>query len=116
MIGTEDEPGLIPRTCYDLFQRIEKMTTATTTFTVKISYFEIYNEHVYDLLLPVITEPPTPLKWQIQPSLLHSPVFRGRLLVTAVIEIQGRQDENGKEKTRPNDSDKREILDRNKVY
>ncbi|KAK9372702.1 P-loop containing nucleoside triphosphate hydrolase protein [Lipomyces chichibuensis] len=67
MIGTEDEPGLIPRTCYDLFQRIEKMTTATTTFTVKISYFEIYNEHVYDLLLPVITEPPTPLKVRESP-------------------------------------------------
>ncbi|KAK9446765.1 P-loop containing nucleoside triphosphate hydrolase protein [Limtongia smithiae] len=50
MLGTEDEPGIIPRTCYDLFHRIEKMTTPTTTFTVKVSYFEIYNEHVFDLL------------------------------------------------------------------
>ncbi|KAK9320801.1 P-loop containing nucleoside triphosphate hydrolase protein [Lipomyces orientalis] len=67
MNGTDREPGLIPRTCYDLFQRIEKMTTATMTFTVKISYFEIYNEHVYDLLLPVTTDPPTPLKVRESP-------------------------------------------------
>ncbi|KAJ8099721.1 P-loop containing nucleoside triphosphate hydrolase protein [Lipomyces tetrasporus] len=67
MNGTDEEPGLIPRTCYDLFRRIEKMTTATMTFTVKISYFEIYNEHVYDLLLPVITDPPTPLKVRESP-------------------------------------------------
>ncbi|KAK9370988.1 P-loop containing nucleoside triphosphate hydrolase protein [Lipomyces kononenkoae] len=67
MIGTDDEPGLIPRTCYDLFQRIEKLTTATTTFTVKISYFEIYNEHVYDLLLPTVAESPTPLKVRESP-------------------------------------------------
>ncbi|KAK9236347.1 P-loop containing nucleoside triphosphate hydrolase protein [Lipomyces kononenkoae] len=67
MIGTEGEPGLIPRTCYDLFQRIEKLTTTTTTFTVKISYFEIYNEHVYDLLLPTVAEAPAPLKVRESP-------------------------------------------------
>ncbi|KAK9459852.1 P-loop containing nucleoside triphosphate hydrolase protein [Lipomyces oligophaga] len=54
MIGTPEEPGIIPQTCNDLFQRIEKMTTATTSFTVKVSYFEIYNEHVFDLLAPTV--------------------------------------------------------------
>ncbi|KAK9476083.1 P-loop containing nucleoside triphosphate hydrolase protein [Lipomyces japonicus] len=66
MIGTEDELGIIPRTCYDLFQRIERLTTATTTFTVKVSYFEIYNEHVYDLLASQ-TGQPTPLKIRESP-------------------------------------------------
>ncbi|KAK9469051.1 P-loop containing nucleoside triphosphate hydrolase protein [Lipomyces arxii] len=67
MIGTEDEPGIIPRTCFDLFERIEHMTTATTSFTVKVSYFEIYNEHVYDLLVPHPAEQPVPLKVRESP-------------------------------------------------
>ncbi|KAJ9660861.1 hypothetical protein H2201_006753 [Coniosporium apollinis] len=50
MMGTPDAPGLIPRTCQELFHRIENDPTPNTTYNVHVSYLEIYNEHVRDLL------------------------------------------------------------------
>ena len=52
MMGTPAQPGLIPRTCEDLFQRIESSTSPNISYTVRVSYFEVYNEHVRDLLTP----------------------------------------------------------------
>ncbi|MCJ1381247.1 Kinesin [Xylographa soralifera] len=52
MMGTPTQPGLIPRTCEDLFQRIESSTSPHVSYTVRVSYFEVYNEHVRDLLAP----------------------------------------------------------------
>ena len=52
MMGTPAQPGLIPRTCEDLFQRIESSTSPHISYTVRVSYFEVYNEHVRDLLTP----------------------------------------------------------------
>ncbi|MCJ1415602.1 Kinesin [Xylographa parallela] len=52
MMGTPAQPGLIPRTCEDLFQRIESSTSPHISYTVRVSYFEVYNEHVRDLLAP----------------------------------------------------------------
>lgn len=52
MMGTPAQPGLIPRTCEDLFQRIESSASPHISYTVRVSYFEVYNEHVRDLLAP----------------------------------------------------------------
>ncbi|KAL8971629.1 MAG: hypothetical protein Q9197_003177 [Variospora fuerteventurae] len=52
MMGTPTNPGLIPRTCEDLFQRIESSVSPNVSYTVRVSYFEVYNEHVRDLLGP----------------------------------------------------------------
>ncbi|MCJ1474772.1 Kinesin [Lambiella insularis] len=52
MMGTPAQPGLIPRTCEDLFQRIESSASPHISYTVRVSYFEVYNEHVRDLLGP----------------------------------------------------------------
>ena len=52
MMGTPTYPGLIPRTCEDLFQRIESSPSPHISYTVRVSYFEVYNEHVRDLLTP----------------------------------------------------------------
>ncbi len=52
MMGTSEDRGLIPRACEDLFNYVERSTTATTTFSVEVSYMEIYNEKVRDLLNP----------------------------------------------------------------
>ncbi|KKY34416.1 putative kinesin-ii 85 kda subunit [Diaporthe ampelina] len=56
MMGTPDHPGLIPRTCQDLFERIEaaQNETPNISYNVRVSYFEVYNEHVRDLLVPVV--------------------------------------------------------------
>lgn len=51
MMGDSKNPGLIPRTCRDLFDRIDSMTTANVQCTVRVSYFEVYNEQVRDLLV-----------------------------------------------------------------
>ncbi|KAL8822430.1 MAG: hypothetical protein Q9191_006836, partial [Dirinaria sp. TL-2023a] len=57
MMGTPEQPGLIPRTCEDLFQRIESSISPHISYTVRVSYFEVYNEHVRDLL---VTQRPSP--------------------------------------------------------
>ncbi|KAI8960112.1 P-loop containing nucleoside triphosphate hydrolase protein [Daldinia sp. FL1419] len=71
MMGTPNEPGLIPRTCEDLFQRIEaaQEETPNISYHVRASYFEVYNEHVRDLLVPVIpNQPPYYLKIRESPT------------------------------------------------
>ncbi|XP_075923745.1 uncharacterized protein LOC116943328 isoform X2 [Petromyzon marinus] len=50
MMGTPESLGLIPRICEGLFTRIERDTRATTTYKVEVSFVEIYNEAVRDLL------------------------------------------------------------------
>ncbi|KAH8179622.1 kinesin motor domain-containing protein [Sarocladium implicatum] len=56
MMGTPDQPGLIPRTCEDLFERIDAAHSedSSIAYNVRVSYFEVYNEHVRDLLVPVV--------------------------------------------------------------
>ncbi|KAK0392403.1 hypothetical protein NLU13_1898 [Sarocladium strictum] len=60
MMGTPDQPGLIPRTCEDLFERIDAAQNedANIAYNVRVSYFEVYNEHVRDLLVPVVPSKP----------------------------------------------------------
>ena len=52
MMGTDDEKGVIPRLCDALFLRIAKNADPNTVFKVEVSYMEIYNERVRDLLDP----------------------------------------------------------------
>ncbi|KAF2703373.1 kinesin-domain-containing protein [Pleomassaria siparia CBS 279.74] len=61
MMGTPEQPGLIPRTCEELFERIQQEPSPNTNYHVLVSYFEVYNEHVRDLLQPR-TNPPIYLK------------------------------------------------------
>jgi hypothetical protein len=61
MMGSPDNPGLIPRTCEELFDRIAHEPRPDTSYHVQVSYFEVYNEHVRDLLTPR-TNPPIYLK------------------------------------------------------
>eukprot|EP00911_Craspedida_sp_UC1_P002595 UC1_evm1s1923 len=54
MMGTETDPGLIPRICTELFNRAADASKSEpdVTFKVECSYLEIYNEKVRDLLGP----------------------------------------------------------------
>ncbi|KKA29252.1 hypothetical protein TD95_002057 [Thielaviopsis punctulata] len=70
MMGRPEEPGLIPRTCQDLFERIAaaQVETPNISYNVRVSYFEVYNEHVRDLLVPVDpSQPPYYLKIRESP-------------------------------------------------
>lgn len=50
MMGPEEDQGIIPRLCGSLFDQIEKTSTDNMTYKVEVSYMEIYNEKVRDLL------------------------------------------------------------------
>lgn len=67
MMGTPEQPGLIPRTCEDLFQRIESNESPHVSYSVRVSYFEVYNEHVRDLFQPR-TDPAQYLKIRESPT------------------------------------------------
>uniref|UniRef100_A0AAZ3PVJ2 Kinesin family member 13Bb n=1 Tax=Oncorhynchus tshawytscha TaxID=74940 RepID=A0AAZ3PVJ2_ONCTS len=52
MMGSSEQPGLIPRLCSSLFDRIVQEQREGESFTVEVSFMEIYNEKVRDLLDP----------------------------------------------------------------
>ncbi|XP_007487962.2 kinesin-like protein KIF13A isoform X7 [Monodelphis domestica] len=52
MMGNAEQLGLIPRLCCALFQRISLEQNESQIFKVEVSYMEIYNEKVRDLLDP----------------------------------------------------------------
>jgi kinesin family member 1 len=49
-MGYGEDKGIIPLTCCELFNRIENNKDPNITYQVQISYIEIYNERVRDLL------------------------------------------------------------------
>ncbi|KAJ6261953.1 Kinesin-1 [Drechslerella dactyloides] len=73
MMGTSEKPGLIPRTCEDLFQRIESNDCPNISYTVRVSYFEVYNEHVRDLLVP---KKDTPYYLKVRESPTEGPYIK----------------------------------------
>ncbi|KAL3290384.1 hypothetical protein HHI36_023724 [Cryptolaemus montrouzieri] len=52
MMGTQDNKGIIPRLCDALFGKIGNQQTSELSYKVEVSYMEIYNEKVHDLLDP----------------------------------------------------------------
>lgn len=77
MMGTPDHPGLIPRTCEDLFERIAaaQEETPNISYNVRVSYFEVYNEHVRDLLVPITPNTP-PYYLKIRESPIEGPYVK----------------------------------------
>ncbi|RYR06107.1 hypothetical protein Ahy_B06g085905 isoform B [Arachis hypogaea] len=49
MNGSENDPGIIPRAVKDIFAKIETMSDRE--FLIRVSYMEIYNEEINDLLV-----------------------------------------------------------------
>lgn len=52
MMGSRVEKGLIPRLCDKLFEFIAQRSHDELFCKVEVSYMEIYNEKVHDLLDP----------------------------------------------------------------
>ncbi|ONH67586.1 Kinesin-like protein KIP2 [Cyberlindnera fabianii] len=50
MTGTDDEPGVIPLSISEIFNRIDTSDKSIYKYDLKVSYLEIYNERIYDLL------------------------------------------------------------------
>ncbi|XP_039340252.1 kinesin-like protein KIF14 [Mauremys reevesii] len=51
MMGFGEELGIIPRFCEDLFTQIAQMDTQQNLYHLEMSYFEVYNEKIHDLLI-----------------------------------------------------------------
>lgn len=49
-MGSQDDEGLIPRICQELFLKMQVSKQSGSSFRTEVSYLEIYNEHVKDLL------------------------------------------------------------------
>ncbi|KAI9284130.1 hypothetical protein BC943DRAFT_326396 [Umbelopsis sp. AD052] len=52
MMGYGEDKGIIPRACQELFDRIANASDKHLTYRVEVTYIEIYNEKVRDLLNP----------------------------------------------------------------
>ncbi|NXO37640.1 KIF14 protein, partial [Locustella ochotensis] len=51
MMGFDEDQGIIPRLCEDLFNQIEQMDKEQVLYHLEMSFFEVYNEKIHDLLV-----------------------------------------------------------------
>ncbi|XP_009701107.1 PREDICTED: kinesin-like protein KIF14 [Cariama cristata] len=51
MMGFDEDQGIIPRLCEDLFTQITQMDTQQILYHLEMSFFEVYNEKIHDLLV-----------------------------------------------------------------
>ncbi|KAL8839989.1 MAG: hypothetical protein Q9170_001531 [Blastenia crenularia] len=97
MMGYGEEAGVIPRICEDMFDRItELQNDKNLTYTVEVSYLEIYNERVRDLLNPSTKGN---LKVREHPSTGPYVEDLAKLAVRSFPEIQHLMDEGNKART-----------------
>ncbi|KAI0829273.1 kinesin-domain-containing protein [Trametes gibbosa] len=98
MMGYGADKGIIPLTCSELFLRVEQKKTQDPhiNFTVEVSYIEIYNEKVRDLLNPKNTGN---LRVREHPSLGPYVEDLSKLVVNSYDEMMTLMDEGNKART-----------------
>lgn len=97
MMGYGKEVGIIPNICQEMFRRIEAIQAdKTTKCTVEVSYLEIYNERVRDLLNPSTKGN---LKVREHPSTGPYVEDLAKLVVGGFQEIENLMDEGNKART-----------------
>lgn len=95
-MGYGEDKGITPMTCSELFNRIAGNQEANLTYRVEVSYIEIYNEKVRDLLNP---KNKGNLKVREHPSLGPYVEDLSRLVVTSYDDINHLMDEGNKART-----------------
>lgn len=96
MMGYGEDKGIIPRTCSELFDRVASKKTSSLDFQVEVSYIEIYNEKVRDLLNP---QNKSNLKVREHPVLGPYVQDLSRLAVKSFEDIDRLMDEGNKART-----------------
>ncbi|KAH6697186.1 kinesin heavy chain [Plectosphaerella plurivora] len=97
MMGYGKEIGIIPNICQDMFRRITQLQEdKTLQCTVEVSYLEIYNERVRDLLNPANKGN---LKVREHPSTGPYVEDLAKLVVSSFQEIEHLMDEGNKART-----------------
>ncbi|XP_050554859.1 kinesin-like protein KIF13B isoform X13 [Spodoptera frugiperda] len=93
-----DEGGIIPRLCDSLFERIKvQQSPPALTYKVEVSYMEIYNERVHDLLDPETTR----RSLRVREHAVLGPYVDGlsQLAVTSFQDIDNLMTEGNKSRT-----------------
>ncbi|XP_045446228.1 kinesin-like protein KIF13B [Melitaea cinxia] len=93
-----DEGGIIPRLCDALFERIARQQSPPAlTYKVEVSYMEIYNERVHDLLDPETTR----RSLRVREHAVLGPYVDGlsQLAVTSFQDIDNLMTEGNKSRT-----------------
>ncbi|KAI9701921.1 MAG: kinesin-like protein Klp8 [Candelina mexicana] len=97
MMGYGGEVGIIPRICKEMFSRIDELQEDNSfSCTVEVSYLEIYNERVRDLLNPTTKGN---LKVREHPLLGPYVEDLAKLVVRSFQEIENLMDEGNKART-----------------
>ncbi|KAG9232820.1 kinesin motor domain-containing protein [Amylocarpus encephaloides] len=97
MMGYGPEAGVIPKICQDMFERIGSLQEdKNLRCTVEVSYLEIYNERVRDLLNPSTKGN---LKVREHPSTGPYVEDLAKLVVSSFNEIEHLMDEGNKART-----------------
>lgn len=97
MMGYGEDAGVIPRICRDMFERINGLQSDPhLTCTVEVSYLEIYNERVRDLLNPSTKGN---LRVREHPSTGPYVEDLAKLAVRSFQEIENLMDEGNKART-----------------
>ena len=97
MMGYGEEAGVIPKICRNMFERITHFQKdKNLTYTVEVSYLEIYNERVRDLLNPATKGN---LKVREHPSTGPYVEDLAKLAVRSFQEIEHLMDEGNKART-----------------
>ncbi|XP_076880358.1 kinesin-like protein KIF14 isoform X2 [Brachyhypopomus gauderio] len=73
MMGFGDEPGVIPRFCEELFRRVSKNDNSKVTSHLEMSYFEVYNEKIHDLLVAKDDQNQKKIPLRVREHPVHGP-------------------------------------------
>lgn len=97
MMGSQESKGIIPRLCDNLFSAIANKTTQDLMYKVEVSYMEIYNEKVHDLLDPK----PNKQSLKVREHNVMGPYVDGlsQLAVTSYMDIDNLMTEGNKSRT-----------------
>ncbi|CAG8657308.1 67_t:CDS:10, partial [Funneliformis mosseae] len=96
MMGYGEDKGIIPLTCCELFNRIIRNQDTSVAYQVQVSYIEIYNERVRDLLNP---KNKGNLKVREHPALGPYVEDLSKLIVNSFQDIENLMDEGNKART-----------------
>ncbi|XP_016940799.3 kinesin-like protein KIF13A isoform X5 [Drosophila suzukii] len=97
MMGSQESKGIIPRLCDLLFSAIANKSTPELMYKVEVSYMEIYNEKVHDLLDPK----PNKQSLKVREHNVMGPYVDGlsQLAVTSYQDIDNLMTEGNKSRT-----------------
>ncbi|XP_030756486.1 kinesin-like protein KIF13A isoform X3 [Sitophilus oryzae] len=97
MMGSQDSKGIIPRLCDTLFGLIAERQNSELSYKVEVSYMEIYNERVHDLLDPQTNKQ----SLKVREHNVLGPYVDGlsQLAVTSFLDIDNLMAEGNKSRT-----------------